>query len=448
MIARWPVRVRLTAAFTLVMALVLVGAAVGTVTDSRASLDESITTSLQYRLRDVQSAAEAASPVLPNSRDAADQVLRGGRVVAESRGAAGRVLLDPAELVAAERGPIIAEHPAGGALRGPVRIAAGPAAGGSRVAVAAVSLADRDAAVADLAQELGVVLPLVLVVAAVGAYLLAAAALRPVERMRARAATITAEEPEERLPVPASQDELSRLATTFNALLSRLHTALERERRFVADASHELRTPLGLLTTELELALQRPRGSGELTAALRSALEETERLSKLAQDLLLLARAERPREEHRAAAVELRPLLASVVARYGTAANGDVRLCCPPGTAVRADPDELDRAVSNLLDNAVRHGATPVAVRVHRPDTGVVAIDVSDRGPGLPDAFLSRAFDRFTRADTARTSGGAGLGLAITAALAHRNGGQVTATNADGGGAVLTLTVPAASPRA
>jgi signal transduction histidine kinase len=415
-------------------------------------MDESITASVQYRLRDLQSsAAQAAVPVLPNARDNAEQVLDPtGRVLASSRPVASQPMLTATELSAAEHGQTMVEHPSAGGLPGPVRIAAAPTAGGSRVVVAAVSLADRDAALGDLAGELAVAFPLVLLAAVIGAYLLAAGSLRPVERMRARAAAITAEDPEQRLPVLAARDEISRLGTTFNDLLARLHAALSRERRFVADASHELRTPLSLLTTELELALQRPRSAGQLTEALRSALEETGRLSRLAQDLLLLARTDQAGgEEHPngLAAITLQPLVTSMVDRYHTAGLAqELTVECPSHLAVHANRDDLDRALSNLIDNALQHGATPIAVRADQTsdDEQWVRIDVRDHGPGLDPEFHPRAFDRFTRADTARTSGGAGLGLAITAALARRNGGRVTAANHEDGGAVFTLTLPGA----
>lgn len=440
MIRRWPIRIRLTVAFTLMMALVLAGAAIGTVSNSRVSLDESITESLHYRLRDVQSAAAIAAPILTGGRDTAEQILDGGHVVASSREVTGQSMLNPSESSTAEHGLIMVEHPRAGTLPGPVRIAAAPA-GGSRVAVAAVSLADRDGAVADLGEELGVAFPLVLVAAAAGAYLLAAGSLRPVERMRARAAAITADDPEQRLPLPASQDEISRLGATFNDLLARLHAALSRERQFVADASHELRTPLSLLITELELAVQRPRPREELTAALHSALEETERLSRLAQDLLLLARSDHTSTQHRASAVELRPLLKSIVDRHVSCGEFQVALECPPGLTAHASREDVDRAVSNLLDNAIQHALAPIMIRAQWTDNGV-SIEVCDHGPGLDPEFLPHAFDRFTRADTARTSGGAGLGLSITAALARRNGGHVIAANNDGAGAVFTLTLP------
>lgn len=446
MIRRWPIRWRLTAAFTLTMAVVLAAAGAATVADSRASLDEASTQNLQYRLRDVQSAAISPAASLPNGRDSAEQILQGDRVVAGSRGATDHALLAPAELAAAQRGPLLVEHPDAGALPGPVRIAAAPAAGGTRIAVAATSLADRDATVADLARELSVFLPLVLLAAAAGAYLLATASLRPVERMRARAATITAGAPDQRLPLPASRDEVSRLGTTLNEMLARLHGALDRERRFVADASHELRTPLSLLTTELELALRRPRTADELTAALRSALEETGRLSRLAQDLLLLARADQSPEPVRAERVELDRLVTSTVDRYRNAPGGHAIVLEPlPAVAVLANRDDLDRAVGNLLDNALQHGAPPITVSANGTTDTAVTIEIRDHGPGIDPAFLPRAFDRLTRADNARTTGGAGLGLAITAALAHRNGGHATVGNAEHGGAVSTLTLPTAT---
>jgi len=444
MIRRWPLRIRLTAAFTVLMALVLLSVGIATVTHMRESLDSSITESLVYRLRDLQPVATVAAPVLSGvSRDTGEQVLDArGRVIASSAEVVGPALLDPHELDSARRGQVVVDHAAGGTLDGPVRVGAAPV--DDRVAVVAVTLSDRDAAVADLRQELEIGLPLVLLAAAIGAYWLAAAALRPVERMRARAAAITSDNPD-RLPVPPARDEISRLGTTFNDLLDRLHAALDRERRFVADASHELRTPLSLLTTELELALHRPRTTTELTAALGSALEETGRLSRLAQDLLLLAHTDQTSTPNGQATVsDVRLVLHAVIARYRSSlGEHELILDCPPGLSARATADDLDRAVSNLIDNAAQHGRPPITVTA-APDHDAVIVEVRDHGSGFDPAFLPRAFDRFTRADDARTGGGTGLGLAIVAALTRRHGGQATATNHPDGGATIILTLPAA----
>jgi signal transduction histidine kinase len=452
---RWPLRIRLTAGFAVVMALVLAGAAITTVASFRAAFDESIDQTQLARLHALTT-APPQGPTTPVTADATTQVLdsAGGTVLASPPALGGRPLLTPAEIAAARLGQLRIDHQGNAGLTGPVRVLAAPAPNGQKVAVVATSLAGRDAAVADLRDELAVALPLVLLAAIIGAYLIAAAALRPVERMRARAAAISIEDPHPRLPIPPANDEIARLAATLNDLLARQHAALARERRFVADASHDLRTPLGLLTTELELALRRPRSPGELTAALRSALDDTGRLSRLAQDLLLLARADEPDQDNapqpHPTASQVRPLLDSMITRYRPIADGHTMvLDCPPGLAVLAHPDELDRAVSNLVDNAVQHGAAPITLRAWpAPADGAnpaVAIEVGDHGTGFHPDFLPRAFDRFTRADTARTGGGGtGLGLAITAALTARNGGQVTATNHPDGGARVILTLPAA----
>ncbi|MGW4772567.1 sensor histidine kinase [Nocardia sp. NPDC004278] len=442
MIRRWPIRIRLTVAFTIIMAVVLTIVGYTTVTHMRSFLDKSVTESLEYQLDELRPLAAAAEPTLPGpSQDTAIQILSdSGQVVAATQELPGPSVLSPSELEAARRGTLIVDHPSAPGLAGPVRVAA-TSAPANRVVVVAESLADRDAAVTDLSRELAVGFPLVLLAAAVGAYLLAMTALRPVERMRARAAGITDTDVAARLPVPPANDEISRLGTTFNDLLARLHAAVDRERQFVADAGHELRTPLGLLTTELELALRRPRSNDELTAALRSALDEVERLSRLAR-AMLAATAGTPRDpETPLPTIELRPLLDAVIARHGVAAGG-ITVDGPPDIIVHADTDDLDRIVTNLLDNALEHGAPPVRIGVDRLAASTIEIKVRDHGPGIDPGFLPQAFERFTRGDTARTRGGSGLGLAIVAALALRNHATVTAANHSDGGLEVTLTLP------
>ncbi|QIS08757.1 sensor histidine kinase [Nocardia arthritidis] len=442
MIRRWPIRIRLTAAFTIMMAVVLTVIGYATVAHMRSFLDTSVTESLTYQLTELRPVAAAVEPTLPGpSQDTAVQVLTAdGHVVAATAELPGPSVLSDTELAAARRGTVIADHPAAADLPGPVRLAA-TSAPQDRIVVVVVSLADRDAAVADLARELVIAFPLVLVAAAVGAYALAVAALRPVERMRARAAGITHTDPAARLPIPAANDEISRLGITFNDQLARLYEAVDRERRFVADAGHELRTPLGLLTTELELALRRPRGNAELTDALRSALEETERLSRLARNMLS-ATAGRPRDPGSPLpVVDLPPLLDAVVARYGVAAR-DITVDCPPGARAAADSEDLDRIMTNLVDNAIEHGGPPVDIRVDTGGTAVI-VTVRDHGPGIDAEFLPHAFERFARADAARTRGGSGLGLAIVTALAQRNAATITAANHPGGGFLVTVTLSA-----
>ncbi|WP_051877084.1 sensor histidine kinase [Streptomyces natalensis] len=301
----------------------------------------------------------------------------------------------------------------------------------------------QQAALDDLLRELLTALPIVFVLATLGAYLLAAAALRPVERMRTQAAAVTEDTPDDRLDVPPSRDEIARLAATLNDMLTRLQTALDHERLFVADASHELRTPLSLLRTEIELALRRPRDAAELHAALVSAHEETERLVQLAEDLLLLARTDRRETSPAGVTVpDLARLLQRVAARLR---NGDpgkaVTIGCPAGLTAAVPHDRLERAVTNLIHNAQQHGRGPVEATA-RPDGDQVRIEVRDHGPGFPPAFLPHAFDRFTQADRSRATSGTGLGLAITAATARAAGGEYGAFNHPDGGAVVWITLP------
>lgn len=442
---RWPIRIRLAVSFSAVMALVLLAVGSLTVAHTKESLDEAITESLSNQLTNLRPMAADNDLMLAGSgRDTAEQVIApDGQVLAASSNLAGQTALTPSELDIARRRQLVVDHSRIGNLDGPVRVAAGPAPGG-RVVAAAQSLADRDSAVADLRNELATGLPIVLLAASLGAYLLAAAALRPVERMRSRAAGISVTDAHARLPVPAARDEIHYLGITFNELLQRLQDALERERQFVSDAGHELRTPLSLLTTELELALRRPRSNPELIAAIRSALNETTRLSRLARDLLTVADTTICREPP---TIDLRTQLLAIGERYRHSLGDQLDIDCPAGQYVRTDPNDLDRIISNLIDNATQHGAPPIAIRVQSVAAGDVEIRVADKGPGFPDGFLPRAFDRFSRADTARTTGGTGLGLAIVDALAQRNHGTVTAHNRAAGGAEIAIRLAAASAR-
>ncbi|HXV56300.1 MAG TPA: ATP-binding protein, partial [Gaiellaceae bacterium] len=323
----------------------------------------------------------------------------------------------------------------------PVRIFV--TASGSGALVVGASLEDRDEALAGLLAQLLVLGPLALLLAAAAAWLLAGAALRPVEGMRREAAEISGEQAGRRLPLPDARDEIRRLAETLNAMLDRLEAGLARERRFVADASHELRTPLALLRAELELALRRPRSQAELEGGLRSAAEEVDRLIRLAEDLLVLARSDAGGLPLRRSAVAAGELLGAVARRFAprAAAEGRALEVGAGGVEVMGDRLRLEQALGNLVDNALRHGAGDVRIEAAAED-GHVELRVADGGAGFPPAFLPRACERFTRADEARAGGGAGLGLAIAAVIAQAHGGSIRAANAAGRGAVVTITLP------
>jgi signal transduction histidine kinase len=291
-----------------------------------------------------------------------------------------------------------------------------------------------------------IIAPAALVLASLLGYALATAALRPVESMRGEAAAISGSEPGRRLPVPHSRDEIRRLGETLNRMLERLETALERERSFVADASHELRTPLALLKTELELALRRPRSQAELEQALRSAAAETDRLAQLADDLLLLARSDQGRMPLRRSAVSARDVLMRVAERFShraQAARRAIEVDAPEGLSLTADPLQLEQALGNLLENALRHGGGTIRLTAANRD-GQIELHVRDEGRGFPPDFLARAFDRFSRADEARSTEGAGLGLTIADVIARAHGGSALAANLEQGGADVWLSIPSA----
>jgi two-component system, OmpR family, sensor kinase len=288
----------------------------------------------------------------------------------------------------------------------------------------------------------------VVLLASLGAWLLAGAALRPVERLRAAVSAVPPDRPGQVLQVPATRDELAALGSTMNQLLGRISQALERERRLIADASHELRNPLAVLRTELELANQPGRSQAELAESVGHAAREADRVARLAEDLLFLARTDQGGPNVAPTRQPLRPVLAgAVTAASGRAAASGIRLELEVDAALDApiDADRLRQAADNLLDNALRVAprGSAVQVQAERRD-GTVTLAVSDAGPGFPAAFLPHAFERFRRADPARTRkhGGAGLGLAIVEAIARGHGGRAEAANRPEGGAVVRLILP------
>ena len=330
----------------------------------------------------------------------------------------------------------------------PARMLVVRAANGDLLVVGA-SLDDQRQTLAGLAVSLGIGGPLALILVVGVTWFLVGWTLRPVESMRAQAAAISASDTGRRLPVPNTDDELARLAETLNAMLDRLEEAIERERRFVDDASHELRSPLSNLKAGLELALRRSRTADELEAEIRSAAEETDRLSRLAEDLLVLARADRGRLPIRREPVDVASLVGGTVESFAArAAERRVGIEVHVPEELRADVDELRvrQALGNLLDNGLRAASSGGSVSVAaQRENGSLRLEVRDSGPGFPPAFLPVAFEAFTRPDAGRSrpDGGAGLGLAIVAAVAQAHGGSVSAENLPGGGASVVVSIPA-----
>ena len=411
--SRLPIRLRLSLVFALAMALVL--AAVGAFLYLRLgdSLEEQLDETLDARADAVATLVrQDATPEFDGDDETFFRVL-------------------------GPDGSVLAESPRFEATRVRWLSRRVDVDGRRLTVVVGASLEDRDEALASLLRQLLVVGPIALLLATVAGYLLAGAALRPVDAMRRGAAEISADTSGRRLPLPAAQDEVRRLGETLNAMLGRLDAGLARERRFVADAGHELRTPLASLRTELELALRRPRTHEELEASLSSAREEVERLVRLAEDLLVLAREGEEGLPLRRSSVRVEDLLETVAARFAGSSRA-IEVESPAGLELDADRARLEQALGNLVDNAFRHGEGTVRL-VAMPEQASVVFRVSDEGPGFPPDFAPRAFERFSRADEARSGGGAGLGLAIVAAVARAHGGSV-----DAEGAEVALSIPLA----
>jgi signal transduction histidine kinase len=272
-------------------------------------------------------------------------------------------------------------------------------------------------------------------------WLLAGAALRPVERMRGEASAISSADSETRLEVPETGDELARLASTLNNMLDRLREASAREHDFVNKASHELRTPLSVLKAELEMALSGDRTPGELRTSLRGAAGETDRLVRLAEDLLVLARSSDGRLPIHRTSILLEDIANRSARTFATRASeaGVSIVVDSDGGTASLDPDRVRQALDNLVDNALRHsprGGTVVVRTAH--ENGSVVLQVQDEGTGFAEAIAGREFESFTEADGT----GAGLGLAIVSAVAEGHGGDASAENLPAAGARVTITIP------
>ena len=456
--SRLPVRLRLTLGFTGVLACLLATTAAFVYTRLVADLNAAIEQGQRARATELVSRAKRGSPFLsasPSVRlldrnesfgEIADP---DGRVLDASASLQHQLVLNPSELARAARRTItLSRHISG--FDEEMRILATPMRFGSRrsVGIVGVALGDRNEATASLRNELVLAAPFALLIAALAAYGFAAAALRPVEAMRRRASTLSAELAGERLPLPAARDELSRLGETLNDLIARLEATLERERRFTTDASHELRTPLALLKAEIELALDGETPREELVAALRSAAEETDKLIHLANDLLLLARADGGSRSITAEPFDARPLLDRLRSRFAARAEREGRAIVVDADEqleTFADPARIEQALANLIVNALDHGAGTITVRAHR-DGAAVELQVVDQGLGVDDQELPHLFERFRRGRRAHSErSGAGLGLAVVAETAQAHGGSVEASQTPDG-FTIHLSLPAAPP--
>src|ERR671910_1195971 len=447
---RLPVRTRLTLAFTAVMAVVLLAVGLFVYTQVGSDLEAALDTSLRSRADDIAAVADSGGlgsadqdRLVARDESLAQVIGSDGSVVYSSPGLGDRPLLRGDQLARAEHGQVFVDRDSVARFDERVRLLARPTE--SRVVVVGATREDRDEALASLGTVLLTGGPIALLLAALAGYGLASAALRPVGAMRGEAAEISRLGSGRRLPLPPAGDELSKLGGGPEEMLERLEKSAERERGFVASASHELRTPLALLKAELEPALREGRSEEELRAALASAAVESDRLVQLAEDLLVLARADEGKLPVRPERLDIGELLRGSARRFEARAAEEHReLVVRPSSALSLDADRLrvEQALANLVDNALRHGGGPIELSAER-DGERVRLHVLDRGPGFEASLDGSAFERFTRGDRARARGGTGLGLAIVEAIARSHAGRAGTDPREGGGADVWLELPA-----
>jgi signal transduction histidine kinase len=439
------VRFRVTAAATLAVLTVLAAAAVGLVASERRSLTGAVEETIAQRAGELATmVATARVPdALTDDEDTRAQVVSlDGRVLTATPSLRGAAPIDRPPPPG--RGEVVRtlQHVAGGdgVFRVLSRRVDGPR--GTAVIHVAGDLDDVEHGIRVLIAGLVVSLPAAAAVLAALVWMLVGRTLRPVEAIRAEVAGITGDDVRRRVPQPGGDDEIARLARTMNGMLDRVENAGARQRRFVADVSHELRSPLTRIRSELEVDLAH-LDTADPQAALRSVLDEIGALEQMIEDLLYLARGDAGATVARRRPVDLDDIVLREVSRVRAAGRFEVDSSGVSAAQVSGDPDQLARAIRNLIDNAARYARRRLTLTLAERDHAAV-LSVADDGPGIPPEQHQRVFERFTRLDEARSAaiGGAGLGLAIALDIVRRHHGRISIDPDHRPGARFVVTLP------
>ena len=454
-----PIRLRITIWYVALLAILMASLGAFVVIRLRSDLVAGVDSTLATRASQIalglrgpgegefQDVSDAALQQLPGSESAAQLLGTRGSVLERSGDtAAASAMVGAEDLLADRRGEPVRRTVTLGPDAEPFRVLALQLPSSlERIVVVATSLDTVDGSVGRLRALLLLAGPGLLLVAGIGGWWLARAALAPVSRITQTAGEIGIARLDERVDVPATTDEIHDLAVTMNGMLERLQRGVAEQRRFVADASHELRTPLAVMRSELEVNLRERGLPADARAPLESMQEEIESMGAMVEDLLALARADEgqlllapePTDLH-ASAARVREALATAAATSSV----DVRLE-GNGTPVLADRRRIEQVLRNLMANGITYAGRGGHVVVSTwAEAGSARCSVRDDGPGIPTAARAHVFDRFFRADPSRAHGGAGLGLAICREIVLAHGGHIQVTSEEGEGSTFTFWIP------
>jgi heavy metal sensor kinase len=454
------VRVRLTLWYVLLLALILAAFSAGVYLALRQRLNETLDDSIDNRITVLLSAIEYSDgrPVLNLSPDEPEEAEHFTRVFDVD----GDVTFDD---IPGDDGTPVDEGALGAALDGRRTTRTVTVAGqsmrtrtapivrdGSIAGVLEAGLADDDVkeTLSTLLIIIAVAYPLTLGVASLGGVFLAGRALGPIDRITQAARRISAEDLSQRLDLPLPDDEIGRLARTFDDMIARLEEGFRRQRQFTADASHELRTPLTAIKGQVEVALTQSRDPAAYQEVLRAVNEQVDRMTRLVGSLLTLARADAGEAPISRERVDLAGLAATVAEQVAPAAEAKgprISVADGPPLQLLADEDLLIQLLLNLLDNAVKHTGPGGEVHLEwGARDGVAEVSVRDTGSGIAPEHLPHLFERFYRVDAARSraDGGAGLGLSICRWIAEAHGGSISVESTPGRGSTFTVRLPLA----